>query len=151
MEHLKIRPALPGDLPDLTKMIAALSAHHDEISPITPQTLSRDLFGSPAWAQVLVADQHGRLVGYAALLPRYRMHAGQRGLNLHHLFIREDFRGQGIGQRLIEASKDVARRAGCCKLTVGTDPKNETAQQIYEHLGFSRADASGPAFVFPLN
>ncbi len=145
----KIRRALPGDLPGLVDMITALAAHHDDTSPVTPATLSRDLFSNPAWAQVLVAErQDGQLAGYASLLPRYRMQFGQKGLDLHHLFVRPEWRGQGLGKRLIKACLAVGEELGCTAMTVGTDPENETAQDIYLHLGFRPSPASGPAFVY---
>ncbi|WP_146346259.1 GNAT family N-acetyltransferase [Falsiphaeobacter marinintestinus] len=147
----KIRSALPGDLPALVDMIAALAAHHDDSSPITPAALSRDLFSSPAWAKVLVAeDRNGQLAGYAALLPRYRLQFGQKGLDLHHLFIRPDWRGQGLGKQLIKACLAIGQEMGCKAMTVGTAPENETAQDIYAHLGFRPSPASGPTFVYPL-
>lgn len=145
----RIRSALPGDLPGLIDMITALAAHHDDTSPITPATLSRDLFSSPAWAQVLVAEgKDGQLAGYAALLPRYRMQFGQKGLDLHHLFIRPEWRGKGLGTRLIKAGLAVGEKMGCKAMTVGTDSENEAAQDIYLHLGFHPSPASGPSFVY---
>ncbi len=147
MTPVKLRPALPGDLPELTVMVTALAAHHGDDSQITPQTLSRDLFADPPWVRVLVAQQGPALAGYAALLPRYRLQFGQRGMDLHHLYVNPTQRGQGLGRRLIEASMAHAERAGCVALTVGTDSGNHHAQRLYEHIGFQKTSADGVYYV----
>lgn len=151
MKPPKIRPALPGDLGAVTQMIAALADHHGDTADITPTTLSRDVFGTPGWLTLLVAEAaDGTLVGYAALQPKYRLQFGQRGLDLHHLFVHADWRGQGLGKRLIDASLTQARNLGCKALTVGTDPDNHAAQTIYKHLGFAHIPQSDNRFAYTI-
>lgn len=151
MKPPKIRPALPGDLPAIADMIAALVLHHGDTSSITPNTLSRDVFGNPAWLKILVAqNSSGALAGYAALQPRYRLQFGQRGLDLHHLFVQPDHRGQGLGKRLINASLAMAHGMGCQALTVGTDPDNGPAKAMYTHMGFNSVPLTGNRFSYQI-
>ncbi len=99
-----IRNAKPRDLPELNAMIAALAAHHGDAAAITPDKLERDLFGPLPWITALVADSgEDGLIGYAILVPLYRAQEGKRGMDLHHLFVRDGQRGNGIGHHLVAA------------------------------------------------
>src|SRR4051794_36965854 len=108
--------------------------------------LERDLFGPAPWVTALVAEQGTSLLGYAILCRMYRDHSGERGVDLHHLFVVERARNSGVGGRLVEAALDEARLWGCTFLNVGTRPENLGAQRFYEKLGFERAPQGGPRF-----
>ncbi len=92
--------------------------------------------GAGPWFHVLVAENAGELVGYAALLPLARLGCGERGLDLHHLFVAESARRLGIGTALVRAAEDMARGLGCSYLIIGTHPGNWAAQEYYQRLGY---------------
>ena len=131
-----IRRAERRDLPEILQMAKALTRHHDDVPRLTAETLERDLFGAPPWFHVLVAEGAAGLQGYAALLPLARLGYGERGMDLHHLFVAESARGQGIGTALIRAAEEMARDFGCGYLIIGTHPDNLKAQAHYQRLGY---------------
>eukprot|EP00913_Durusdinium_trenchii_P021379 g20092.t1 len=108
-----IRSAKPRDLPALNEMIALLAAHHNDAAAITPEKLERDLFGDMPWITAIVAEAGSELIGYAILVPLYRAQEGSRGMDLHHLFVRDGHRGHGIGQHLVARAREIAMNAGC--------------------------------------
>ena len=108
--------------------------------------LERDPFGPVPWVTALVADGGTSLLGYAILCRMYRAQSGERGVDLHHLFVVERARSSGVGRRLVGAALDEAGRWGCTFLAVGTHPENPGAQRFYERLGFERAPQGGPRF-----
>ena len=90
----------------------------------------------PASGHSLVAEIDGRVVGAAGLMvdshnPR-RRHVGEVGMAVH-----DDFQGQGIGRKLLEACLELAdqwlnlRRV---ELEVYTD--NDVAILLYQSCGF---------------
>ena len=103
-----IRAAKRHDLPELNEMIALLAAHHGDAAGMTPDKLERDLFGPMPWIQALVADSGEGLMGYAILVPLYRADTGTRGMDLHHLFVRDGQRGNGIG--LVGTTEPLSQR-----------------------------------------
>ncbi len=105
---ITIRHAHPRDLPELNDMIRLLAAHHGDPSATTPEQLERDLFGPVPWITALVAEGENGLIGYAILVPLYRAQEGQRGMDPHHLFVRDGHRGHGVGQHLVDRARDVA-------------------------------------------
>ncbi|MGV8936100.1 MAG: GNAT family N-acetyltransferase [Allorhizobium sp.] len=142
-----IRSARPADLPDLNRMIAALAAHHGDAAEITPEKLERDLFGPLPWITALVADGGAGLIGYAILVPLYRAQEGRRGMDLHHLFVEDGQRGNGIGQHLVERARDLAKKAGCDYLSVSAATGNSSAHRFYEHMDFVPRPVTGMRYL----
>ncbi len=146
-----IRQAKPRDLPELNAMIAALARHHGDASAMTPEKLERDLFGPMPWIQALVADAGEGLIGYAILVPLYRADEGKRGMDLHHLFVRDGHRGNGIGQHLVDRAREIARQAGCDYLSVSAATGNVAAHRFYENMDFVPRPVTGMRYLHALN
>ncbi|MBP1850169.1 GNAT family N-acetyltransferase [Rhizobium halophytocola] len=138
-----IRTARPGDLGELAAMIAELARHHGDPSAMTAETLERDLFGPMPWIKALVADDGDELIGYAILTPLYRAQEGKRGMDLHHLFVKDGQRGNGIGQHLVNRARDLAKMAGCDYLSVSAATGNFAAHRFYEHMDFVPRPVTG--------
>lgn len=143
MTRPTIRPARPEDLPALLDMIRALARHHGDTPEVTEADLRRDLFAAPHWLTVLVAQAGPGLAGYAALVPLAQLQNGLRGMELHHLYVRDDDRNLGTGSRLVEAAVAHARRLGCAWVTVGTAEDNAAARAFYERRGFLPRPVAG--------
>jgi RimJ/RimL family protein N-acetyltransferase len=82
----------------------------------------------------LVVDDGGRVVGWCdirrEIIPVYS-HIGHLGMGLL-----PDYRGRGIGERLIKASIDAARRAGFERLELSVYARNVRATALYRKVGF---------------
>ena len=142
-----IRAAKRHDLPEVNEMIALLAAHHGDAAGMTPDKLERDLFGPMPWIQALVADSGDGLMGYAILVPLYRADTGTRGMDLHHLFVRDGQRGNGIGHHLVSRAREIARTAGCDYLSVSAATGNFAAHRFYEQLDFRPRPVTGMRYM----
>nr|WP_210051600.1 GNAT family N-acetyltransferase [Neorhizobium petrolearium] len=142
-----IRSAKARDLPELNEMIAALAAHHNDPAAITPEKLERDLFGPMPWITALVADTGSELIGYAILVPLYRAQEGTRGMDLHHLFVRDGHRGHGIGHHLVSRAREIAKNAGCDYLSVSAATGNVAAHRFYEQMDFKPRPVTGMRYM----
>jgi GNAT superfamily N-acetyltransferase len=142
-----IRSAKRHDLAELNEMIALLAAHHHDAAAITADKLERDLFGDIPWINVIVADSGNELIGYAILVPLYQAQNGSRGMDLHHLFVRDGHRGHGIGQHLVTRAREIARNAGCGYLSVSAATGNFAAHRFYEHMDFKPRPVTGMRFT----
>ena len=58
-------------------------------------------------------------------------------LNVHDVVVHKDFRGQGLTKILFENIEAVAKRRGCCKITLEVLSGNKIACKAYNRLGFS--------------
>lgn len=142
-----IRSAKPRDLPALGEMIALLAAHHSEVVTMTPDQLERDLFGEMPWITALVADTGSELIGYAILVRVYRAQEGKRGMDLHHLFVRDGHRGHGTGQHLVSRAREMAKNAGCGYLSVSAATGNFAAHRFYQHMDFVPRPVTGMRYT----
>ncbi len=150
MENLKVRRVRRADLPVLLGMVQALALHHGDQSVVTLGALARDLLGRAPWARGLVASAGTKLLGYAILAPLLRAQYGQRGMDLHHLYVVEPARGQGAGRALIAAAQAEARDAGAAYLSVGTHPANHAAAAAYLACDFTQVPVAGLRFTMAI-
>ena len=85
---------------------------------------------NPQW----VADDGGHVVGWCDIrretIPVYA-HCGHLGMGLDR-----DYRGCGIGERLIRAALDDARAAGLERVELSVYARNTRAAALYRRVGF---------------
>jgi predicted N-acetyltransferase YhbS len=77
---------------------------------------------------VRVAEQSGLVVGFAVLLER-----SADACELDGLFVEPDRMGTGVGRRLVEDAKRIARERGATRIDVSANPQ---AVGFYERVGF---------------
>ncbi len=147
---IKIRKVGRADLKTVLEMVHALSAYHDDTALLTFDQLERDTMGAHPWIRLLVAEAEDKLVGYASMIPRTKFADGIRAMDVHHLFVVKDWRGRGVGQRLLKACADHAKGLNCTNLIIGTAPDNTHAQNVYRAFGFERMHDGGPRFKLML-
>ena len=85
---------------------------------------------------LLVARVDGQLAGCCAL----RALDGSdypNACEMKRLYVRDAFRGLGLGRQLAEAALDAARRAGYDCVLLDTLDDMEAARALYEDLGFA--------------
>jgi putative acetyltransferase len=81
---------------------------------------------------VVAVDEHGRLIGQLDVRGR-KNRAGELGMA-----VVPEWRGRGVGTRLMQACVDWARERGVHKLALQVWPHNEAALRLYEKFGFER-------------
>ena len=59
-------------------------------------------------------------------------------MNVHDIAVDPAYRGQGVGQALLDALERHAQEIGCCKLTLEVLSGNHVAQRSYQHFGFEQ-------------
>ncbi len=91
---------------------------------------------APPRGAFLLATVGGRLAGCVALRPLDNG-AGE----MRRLFVRHQFRGKGVGKRLVHAVIDAARDAGHRSVRLSVLPWMEEANAIYRALGFREIEA----------
>jgi GNAT superfamily N-acetyltransferase len=72
----------------------------------------------------------------ASLLYTISTAEGGKAALFEDFIVQPEYRGQGIGTRLLEYVIQQARAEGVLRITLLTDLKNDNAQDLYRKLGF---------------
>ncbi len=115
--------------------------HSDAVSHSIPKENFINAFneavkGSP-FIELYILDQEGITAGYAAVAVTYTTEGGGKTLWLDELYIKEQFRGKGLGKSVIEflqADKSVKR------IRLEITPENKRAKALYLSEGFAECE-----------
>lgn len=81
----------------------------------TPELLE-EWFFDKGRAEVLLAEQDGRPVGFALFFHNFSTFLGRAGIYLEDLFVRPEARGRGAGKALLRELARLALERGCGRL-----------------------------------
>ncbi len=138
-----IRPATITDVPVILAFIRELAEYerltHEVVA--TEELLAAALFGPRPEAEVLIACADGAPVGFALFFANFSTFQARPGLYLEDLFIRPDFRGLGLGKRLLIEVARLAVARGCGRYEWSVLDWNAPSIRFYESLGAEMHDA----------
>lgn len=83
-----------------------------------------------------MADVEGVLAGFVALHVQNLVERDERGCEVAGLVVGKHFRRQGIGELLMEAVENEARKRGGRYLVLNTAHRRADAHAFYETLGY---------------
>lgn len=134
---MPIRSAAVADVPDILRLIKALAEYeklsHEVVA--TEAALAQALFGPRPAAEVLLAEEDGRSVGFALFFQNFSTFLGKPGIYLEDLFVEPAFRGRGIGRDLLRAIARLAVERGCGRFEWAVLDWNAPAIGFYKSLG----------------
>ncbi len=133
---LSIRRATINDVTLLRTLIRELAEfeHEQDHVSIQESDLARDGFGTSPKFRALIAEWDAQAVGYALFFGYYSTWVGP-GLYLEDLFVRESFRGRGIGVALLASVAQIAVQENCIAMRWEVLDWNEKAIDLYKALG----------------
>lgn len=132
-----IRPARPGDEPDILRLIRALADYERDPDAVeaTVDGLRAHLFADEPRVFAHVAEQDGRIVGIAVWFLTFSTWTGRHGIYLEDLFVEPSARGAGIARELMRALAAEARDKGYRRMDWAVLDWNEPAKTFYRRLG----------------
>jgi GNAT superfamily N-acetyltransferase len=135
---MEIRNATNDDIPALCGLLNVLFAQEAEFRP--DQSLQsaglRQIVDFPERGQILVLCEGASVIAMVNLLFTISTALGGRVAILEDMVVHPDHRGGGAGSALLQAAIDVAKAAGCRRITLLTDQANRAAQTFYQRHGF---------------
>ena len=84
-----------------------------------------------AGAASFIAWLEAKPIGLINCFEGYSTFKAKPLLNVHDIAVLSGHRGQGVGQALLKAAEDYARKRGCCKLTLEVLSGNAQALSSY--------------------
>ena len=138
---LKIRPAIPQDVPQILIFIRELATFEREPDAVlaTESDLLRDGFGPTPRFHCLIAELTGDPIpqpaGFALYFTSYSTWRGHHGIRLEDLYVTPARRGQGIGKALLVHLARIAVEQGCPRLEWDVLEWNAPAIDLYQSIG----------------
>ncbi|WP_069262586.1 GNAT family N-acetyltransferase [Paraburkholderia nodosa] len=132
-----IRAATPADVGAMHALMYEL-AEFEKLTHLftgTADGLADALFGTRPAAEALVAEDAGRIVGYALFFHNYSTFLSRRGLYLEDLYVQPSQRGTGLGTAMLRALAAIAVERGCARFEWTVLDWNTPAIGVYEKLG----------------
>jgi ribosomal protein S18 acetylase RimI-like enzyme len=145
-----IRPATLKDVGAIGRLGALLVREHHDFDPqrfiaATAQTEKR--YGSFLGTQleepnivILVAERDGKVIGYTYSGVEgidYMSLRGPAGV-IYDIVVDPDYRQQGVGRVLIDATLEVLKSKGSPRVVLSTAERNTAAQRLFDRAGFRR-------------
>jgi GNAT superfamily N-acetyltransferase len=132
-----LREALREDVPAIVGLIQdlALYERQPEDCHAEPALLEKHLFGPRPYAEAIVAEAGGELIGFALFFHNYSTWLTRPGLYLEDLYVKPEHRGLGAGKALLERLARLAVSRGCGRMEWSVLTWNEPAIGFYKALG----------------
>ncbi|MGE5136634.1 MAG: GNAT family N-acetyltransferase [Gemmatimonadota bacterium] len=141
MGGVRIRPALPGELPAIGDLrLAAYRADGFLTAESTYAPTLREL-GADGGGEVLAAVDGGTLLGTVMLQPwpyADELVRAPHEAEIRALAVAPQARGRGVGAALVTAVTERALTLGVRRLLLLTRPDMLAAQRLYARAGFRR-------------
>lgn len=139
---MAIRAATPDDLPTIAELIRALAEYerlaHEAV--FDERDLRDHLFGATRYAEVVLAEHDGAVVGFALFFHNYSTFLAKPGLYLEDLFVRPEHRGGGYGKALLAHLAALAVERGCGRVEWSVLDWNKPSIAFYRSLDATAMD-----------
>jgi GNAT superfamily N-acetyltransferase len=139
---IEFRVATQADVATILDLIRGLADYeklaHEVVA--TEDILLKNLFGERPYAECLIADVDGVPAGFALFFHNFSTFLGKPGIYLEDLFVKPDFRGQGLGGQFFKELAKIALQRDCGRLEWSVLDWNEPAIQFYKKLGAKPMD-----------
>jgi GNAT superfamily N-acetyltransferase len=137
-----IRRAEPADVPAIYQLIRELASYERSLPEVTgtQDQLRESLFGSAPAVFAHVAEDSGRIVGFALWFLNYSTWLCCHGIYLEDLYVTPELRGQGIGRQLLAELAALCVQRGYGRLEWWVLDWNEPSIGFYRSLGATAMD-----------
>lgn len=82
-----------------------------------------------------------KIIGFGSLAPYYLPTVGEVG-TIEDIIVSEKYRGQGLGQKLVEELIAIAKEKNLLKIKLTSNHQREAARNLYRKLGFEMKDTN---------
>ncbi len=136
---MKIRPIRKEDKAELIEIMTEFYSSPAVLTKPNRKLFEKDIdncVGELPFVEGFVAELDGVIAGYTMISKGYSTERGGICVQIEDLFVKSEFRGKGIGEKLLsyveQTYKNVAAR-----IRLEVEPSNLRAVKLYEKCGFS--------------
>ncbi|MFM7020529.1 MAG: N-acetyltransferase family protein [Aquirufa sp.] len=130
---IELRRAMKEDIPSILELVNSLALFEkapNEVTATVQDYIENGFGDNPIFFSYLAYDE-GQLAGFALWYFRFSTWKGKR-FYLEDLYVKDEFRGKGIGQKLIEACIEEAKLTKCTGMMWQVLDWNTPAIEFYK-------------------
>ncbi|MBM7409319.1 GNAT family N-acetyltransferase [Methanococcus maripaludis] len=133
---INIRPTTVSDVPLIFKFIKELAKYENLENHVTAteEIIKESLFGKKQYAEALIVEADSKPVGLVLFFHNFSTFIGNPGIYIEDLYIKEEFRGMGIGRKIFEYLSNLAKERNCGRIDWVVLDWNP-ARKFYEKMG----------------
>ncbi len=138
---MTIRAAAVTDCAAILGFIRALADYeHMSDQVVATEELLREWIFEKQKAEVLIAGEDGRDIGFALYFHNFSTFLGRAGIYLEDLFVLPEYRGRGYGKALLRRLAQLTVARGCGRLEWACLDWNRPSIDFYRSLGAAAMD-----------
>ncbi len=131
--NIQIRPVKEGDFADIVELFKEFALFEKRPEKVT-NSVEQMLKEKEYFHCFLAETPENEIVGYVTYFFSYHTWTG-KSLFMDDLYVKADFRNQGIGKRLLDTVIGYARQEKCNKVRWQVSNWNKKAQEFYKKIG----------------
>jgi GNAT superfamily N-acetyltransferase len=129
-----------AEISDLTLLLELVQEFHKIEKLAFDEKVDRDvlanLLADASLGQVWLIQQEDEAIGYIILTLGYSLEYRGRDAFIDEFYLRQKYRGQGIGTQTLAFVEDTCRVLGVQALHLEVDFENPDAQRLYHRVGY---------------
>jgi ribosomal protein S18 acetylase RimI-like enzyme len=134
---IRLLQANDAAFPALAALMEEMQAHYRVACPPRAEIIA-GLEAMPPGAEILVAEEHGSVLGFAAFSAIYPGPGLKPGIFLKELYVSGSQRGRGLGWALMQKLASLAKERGLTRIDWTAKAENTRLLSFYEELGGAR-------------
>ena len=117
MSNFEIRYAEEKDTAVILGFIRELAEYENMLDDVVAtEALLREWIFEKKKAEVILAVEDGKEVGFALFFHNFSTFLGRAGIYLEDLYVKPEYRGRGYGKALLKKLAEIAVERGCGRL-----------------------------------
>lgn len=134
--NVRISPVEEKDMADIYELYKEFAVYEklEDYFSASMEDMEKLMFGDRL-LHMLKAEMDGKMAGFAAYYYQLVSFPAKKVLYLEDIFVREAYRGRGIGNQFFTELERIAKENNCLKMTWKCLEWNQSSRSFYEHLG----------------
>ena len=139
---MKIRDAVTEDLPAIVEIYNSTIPSRVVSTDTEPVSVEQRLAWfdehEPSRRPIWVMEEGGDVIGWLSLSDFYDARPAYHATAEIGVYVKEDYRGKGVGRRLVEEAVRCGPELGLNTLTAGAFAHNDGSVKLLERMGFRK-------------
>lgn len=135
-----------GTLADLETLLILMREYYEYDQHIFDESKARgalsQLLNEPTWGYAWLILDNGEVAGYMVACFGFSLEFGGRDAFLDELYLRQAYRGRGIGTQAVQHMIQACHDLGINALHLEVMPNNQKVIALYERMGFEARGSS---------